>query len=212
MTGSQKCLGAPIGLAVVGVSARAWEAMARRRSKARSFAYDLAQWRRMWVRTSRGGTLAEDAPRAQPVSIPTHLTVAMRVATDLILAEGLEHRFARHAVAASALRAGLDAMRLELFPDPALASSTVTCIRAPHGIDARAVVAATRDRYGILIGTGLDRIRTTTLRIGTMSLTASPLYVLPTLSAVELALRDLGYKCESGAGVAAAQSIFADAA
>jgi aspartate aminotransferase-like enzyme len=73
------------------------------------------------------------------------------------------------------------------------------------------VVATTRDRYGILIGTGLDRIRATTLRIGTMSLTASPLYVLPTLSAIELALRDLGYKCEAGAGVAAAQSIFADA-
>jgi aspartate aminotransferase-like enzyme len=44
-----------------------------------------------------------------------------------------------------------------------------------------------------------------------MNLTASPMYVLPTLSALELALRDLGYKCESGAGVAAAQTVFADA-
>jgi aspartate aminotransferase-like enzyme len=45
-----------------------------------------------------------------------------------------------------------------------------------------------------------------------MGLTASPHYVLPTLSALELALRDLGYKCEPGAGVAAAQAGFADAA
>ena len=44
-----------------------------------------------------------------------------------------------------------------------------------------------------------------------MSMTASPLYVLPTLSALELALRELGYKTESGAGVAAAQTIFANA-
>ena len=51
-----------------------------------------------------------------------------------------------------------------------------------------------RDHYGILIGTGLDKIRTFTLRIGTMGVTASPHYVLPTLSALELALRDLGYK------------------
>ena len=58
-----------------------------------------------------------------------------------------------------------------------------------------------RDRYGILIGTGLDKIRTTTLRIGTMGITASPQYVLPTLSALELALRDLGHKAEPGAGV-----------
>jgi aspartate aminotransferase-like enzyme len=67
-----------------------------------------------------------------------------------------------------------------------------------------------RDQYGILIGTGLDKIRTLTLRIGTMGLTASPQYVLPTLGALELALRDLGYKCEPGAAVAAAQRTFAD--
>jgi hypothetical protein len=44
-----------------------------------------------------------------------------------------------------------------------------------------------------------------------MGITSSPLYVLPTLGALELALRDLGYKCEPGAGVAAAQAAFADA-
>jgi (S)-ureidoglycine-glyoxylate aminotransferase len=211
MTGSQKCLGAPLGMAVVGVSDRAWEAMERRRGKSHSFAYDLLQWKKTWVPAARGGKLPAGAPRSQPVSIPTQLTAAMRVAVELILAEGLEHRFARHAVAAGALRAGLDAMRLELFPDSSILSNTVTCLKTPNGIDARAMVATMRDRYGILIGTGLDRVRGTTLRIGTMSMTASPLYVLPTLSAVELALRDLGYKCEAGAGVAAAQSIFADA-
>ena len=57
-----------------------------------------------------------------------------------------------------------------------------------------------RDHYGILIGTGLAEMRTITLRIGTMGLTASPLYVLPTLSALELALRDLGAKGQLGAG------------
>jgi aspartate aminotransferase-like enzyme len=210
MTGSQKCLGAPLGLGVVSVSDRAWTAMERRRTRAKSYAYDLLQWRKTWLPESRGGRLAPGAPRSQPVSIPTHLTAAMRVAVELILAEGLAHRVARHAVAAAALRAGLAAMRLELYPDPAIASSTVTCLQTPAGIDARAVVGTMRDRYGILIGTGLDRIRTGTLRIGTMSLTASPLYVLPTLSALELALREHGHKSEPGAGLAAAQAIFAD--
>jgi aspartate aminotransferase-like enzyme len=97
-----------------------------------------------------------------------------------------------------------------MFPDVSVASNTVSSIKAPKGIDTGAVVSTMRDRYGILIGTGLDKIRTTTLRIGTMALTASPHYVLPTLSALELALRDLGYKAEPGAGVAAAQKIFAD--
>jgi (S)-ureidoglycine-glyoxylate aminotransferase len=211
MTGSQKCLGAPLGLGVIGVSDRAWDAMERRRTPAKSYAYDLLQWRRTWLPEARGGRLAAGAPRSQPVSIPTHLTAAMRAAVEIILAEGLRHRFARHAVAAAALRAGLDAMRLELFPDLAIASNTVTCVRTPHGIDARAVVKTMRDHYGILVGTGLDTLRTGALRIGTMSLTASPAYILPTLSALELALREHGHKSEPGAGLAAAQSIFAEA-
>jgi aspartate aminotransferase-like enzyme len=74
------------------------------------------------------------------------------------------------------------------------------------------VVARMREQYGILIGTGLDKIRTTTLRIGTMGMTASPHYVLPTLSALEMALRDLGATPEPGAGVASAQRVFATAA
>jgi aspartate aminotransferase-like enzyme len=211
MTGSQKCLAAPLGMALVSVSARAWEAMERRRTPARSYAYDLRRWREQWVPVSRGGKVPDGTGRRQPVSIPTHLTEAMRVAVRLILDEGLEHRFRRHAVAAGALRAGVAAMGLEMFPDPAMLSSTVSSIRAPRGIDTAAVVATMRDRYGILIGTGLDKIRASTLRIGTMGLTASPQYVLPTLSALELALRDLGYKAEPGAGVAAAQKSFADA-
>src|SRR5207244_2486258 len=141
MTGSQKCLAAPLGMALVAVSPRAWEVMERRSKPARSFAYDLLRWKEWWV----------------PVS------------------------------------------------------NAVSCLRVPRSIEPAAVVTQMRDRYGILIGTGLDKMRTTTLRIGTMGLTASPQYVLPTLSALELALRDLGYKCEPGAGVAAAQAAFADA-
>ena len=57
-----------------------------------------------------------------------------------------------------------------------------------------------RERYGVLIGTGLDKIRTSTLRIGTMGITASPQYILPTLSALELALRDLGLQDRAGRG------------
>jgi aspartate aminotransferase-like enzyme len=211
MTGSQKCLAAPLGMALVSVSPRAWEAMERRKTPAHSYAYDLLRWKEQWVPVSRGGKVPDGTPRRQPVSIPTHLTEAMRVATRLILDEGLPHRFRRHAVAAAALRAGVTAMGLEMFADQAVASNTVSSIKTPRGIDPAAVVAGMRDRYGVLIGTGLDKIRTSTLRIGTMALTASPHYVLPTLSALELTLRDLGYKAEPGAGVAAAQRSFADA-
>jgi aspartate aminotransferase-like enzyme len=209
MTGSQKCLAAPLGMSLVSVSDRAWEAMERRKHKASSLVYDLLRWKEHWMPVSRGGQIPDGTPRRQPVSIPTHLTAAMRVATGLILEEGLPHRFQRHAVAAAALRAGVAAMGLEMFADASVLSNTVACIKTPKGIDPAAVVTRMRDQYGILIGTGLDRIRTSTLRIGTMGMTASPMYVLPTLSALELTLRDLGYAAEPGAGVSAAQRAFA---
>ena len=212
MTGSQKCLAAPLGMSLVSVSDRAWDAMERRKQKPSSLVYDLLRWKERWIPASRGGQVPDGAPRSQPVSIPTHLTAAMNVAARLILEEGLPHRFHRHAVAASAMRAGVAAMGLEMFADPAVLSNTVACFKTPKGIEPAAVVARMRDQYGILIGTGLDRIRTTTLRVGTMGMTASPQYVLPTLSALEMTLRDLGATLEPGAGVAAAQRVFATAA
>ncbi len=209
MTGSQKCLAAPLGMAIVSVSPAAWEAMERRKQKATSWAYDLLRWKENWVPISRGGQIADGAPRRQPVSIPTHLTQALGAAVKLILEEGLAHRFRRHDVAGRAFRAGLLAMRLEMFPHPSLLSNTVSCFKTPASIDPAAIVRRMRDQYGILIGTGLDKMRTTTLRVGHMGITSSPMYVLPTLSALEMTLRDLGYRTEAGAGVAAAQALFA---
>ena len=210
MTGSQKCLAAPLGMSLVSVSQRAWDTMERRKKPAQSYAYDLLRWRDNWVPVSRGGKIPDGTPRRQPISIPTHLTAALQVAVRLILEEGIANRARRHALAGGALRAGVAAMGLEMFPDPTIASNTVSCIRTPKGIEPAAVVTRMRQQYGILIGTGLDKIRTSTLRIGTMGITASPHYVLPTLSALELALRDLGDTCEPGAGVAAAQAVFAN--
>ena len=211
MTGSQKCLAAPLGMSLAAVGPAAWDAMERRKHKSSSLVYDLLRWKENWIPTSRGGQIPDGQGRRQPVSIPTHLTAALAEATRLIQDEGLPNRFRRHAVSGAAFRAGLGAMRLEMFSDASIASDTVSCFKTPAGIEAAEVVRHMRDRYGILIGTGLDKMRTTTLRIGTMAMTASPHYVLPTLSALELTLRDLGHKCEPGAGVAAAQAAFADA-
>jgi len=209
MTGSQKCLAAPLGMALVSVSPAGWEAMERRKHAASSYAYDLLRWKENWIPASRGGHIHDGTPRRQPVSIPTHLTQALGAASRLILEEGLAHRFRRHGVAGRAFRAGLEAMRLQMFPHASLVSNTVSCFKAPDGIEPAKVVSQMRERHGILIGTGLDKIRTSTLRVGHMGITSSPMYVLPTLSAIEMTLRDLGYRSEAGAGVAAAQAVFA---
>src|SRR5262245_36724048 len=77
MTGSQKCLAAPLGLSLVSVSPRAWEAMEQRKVKAHSLVYDLLRWRDLWIPVSRGGKVLDGTARRQPVSIPTHLTSGM---------------------------------------------------------------------------------------------------------------------------------------
>src|SRR3989441_569335 len=108
-------------MALVAVSPRAWEVMEHRSKPARSWAYDLLRWKEWWIPMSRGGQVPDGAPRRQPVSMPTHLTAAMSVAVRLILAEGLAHRFRRHAAAPTALRRGLAAMaaaRAALAPLP----------------------------------------------------------------------------------------------
>jgi aspartate aminotransferase-like enzyme len=210
MTGSQKCLAMPLGLAVVSVSPRAFEAMERRGRKAATYAYDLVRWKREWVPASRGGGVPEGGRRSQPVSMPTHLSLALREGTRMIVEEGLPHRVRRHRIAGKAFRAGLAGLKLDLFGEPSLASDTVSCFRTPPGVSARAVVKRMRDAYGILVSTGIgiDKMREGALRVGTMGMTASPLYVLPTLSALGMALRDLGYKADTGEGLAAAQAIF----
>ena len=212
MTGSQKCLAAPLGMAIVGVTPPAWEAMERRKNKASSWGYDLLRWRDSWIPAARGGRVPDGGRRMQPISMPTQMTHALGTAVRLVLEEGLDARFRRHAVAGRAFRAGIEAMRLEMFPDKSVLSDTVSCLKTPPGIESAAVVSHMRQTHGILIGTGLDKMRATTLRVGHMGITASPLYVLPTLSALEMTLRALGYRSEAGAGVAAAQAIFADAA
>ncbi len=208
MTGSQKCLAMPLGLAIVSVSPRAFEAMERRTRRASTYAYDLIRWKREWVPASRGGGVREGVRRNQPVSMPTHLSQALREATTLILEEGLAHRIRRHRIAGKAFRAGLAALKLDLFGEPSLVSDTVSCFRAPAGITAPTIVRRMRDAYGILISTGIERLREVTLRVGTMGLTASPLYVLPTLSALGLTLRDVGYKADTSQALAAAQEVF----
>ncbi|KRT66672.1 MAG: serine--pyruvate transaminase, partial [Candidatus Rokubacteria bacterium CSP1-6] len=63
MTGSQKCLAAPLGMALVSVSPRAWQAMERRTRQAGTWVYDLLRWREFWIPVSRGGKVPDGAPR-----------------------------------------------------------------------------------------------------------------------------------------------------
>jgi aspartate aminotransferase-like enzyme len=187
MSASQKALMLPPGLALVSVSDKAWELIEARPS--RSFYFDLPTYR------------AAAASGATPFTPNVPLIVGLAVALDLILTDGVDASWARHALLRDMTRAGIRAMSLELLAGDAIASSTLTTVRLPR---ADAVRTRMADELHFIVGGGLGRLSDQLLRLGHLGWTP-PLEVLKMLAALELALHHDGRPGPEGAGVVAAQ-------
>src|SRR5207253_8206188 len=114
-----------------------------------------------WERT-RAAQAKLDAPFTPAVS----LVRALDVALGLLLDEGLEAAFVRHARLGRACREGAKAMGLELFSPDDDRSAVVTAIRAPNGIDSAEVVRLLRDRFGVTLAGGQGPRKGKIFRIG----------------------------------------------
>ena len=195
VSGSQKALMCPPGLAFVSVSSTALEAAAQ--STAPRYVLD-------WERT-RKAQAKLDAPFTPAVSIVRALDVAL----GLLLDEGLEAAFDRHARLGRACREGAKAMGLELFSPDEERSAVVTAIRAPDGVDATEVVSALRDRFGITIANGQAELNGKIFRIGHIGW-FDVFDITTALAAVELALADAGAEIERGVAVTRALDAWAE--
>jgi aspartate aminotransferase-like enzyme len=89
-----------------------------------------------------------------PFTPAVTLVAGLDVALGLLLEEGLDAAFARHAALGRACREGAKAMGLELFSPDEERSAIVTAILTPNGVDARELVLALRDRFGITVAGG----------------------------------------------------------
>lgn len=206
MTASHKCLGAPIGLAIVSVSERGWQKMEKRKKPATTFSYDLLRWKQWWLPKERGGTL-EQKWRRQPITMPVYLVYALAEATKMILEEGTENVFKRHHVVGEAVRAASRALGLSLYTDESIASDTVTAFNVPEGVNDSEVRQIMADKYGIMISGGLQKTSGKIMRIGHMGETARPHYIRPTILALESALAAVSFEFQHGAGTKAADAI-----
>jgi aspartate aminotransferase-like enzyme len=186
VSGSQKALMTPPGVAFVSVSQAAFGAAAQ--SSSPRYVLD-------WERT-RKAQAKLDAPFTPPVS----LVRALDVALGLLLEEGLEAAFDRHARLGRACREGAKAMGLELFSPDDERSAVVTAIRAPEGVDATEIVSALRDRFGITIANGQGELKGKIFRIGHIGW-FDVFDITTALAAVELALVDAGAEIERGVAV-----------
>jgi serine---pyruvate transaminase len=195
VSGSQKALMCPPGVAFVSVSPDALEAAAQ----ATSPRYVLD-----WERT-RKAQAKLDAPFTPAVSIVRALDVAL----GLLLDEGLETAFDRHARLGRACREGAKAMGLELFSPDEERSAVVTAIRAPDGVDATRVVATLRERFGITIANGQGELKGRIFRIGHIGW-FDVFDITTALAAVELVLTDAGAEIERGVAVTRALEAWAE--
>jgi (S)-ureidoglycine-glyoxylate aminotransferase len=133
---------------------------------------------------------------------------AARECARIVLREGLEETFARHAAASRALAAGLQAMGLQLFGDQRHKMPNVTAVLIPDGIDGEKVRSALLHDFGIEIGTSFGPLRGRIWRIGTMGYNCRKQNILICLGALEAVLRRAGFGITAGAGVEEAYTAY----
>jgi serine---pyruvate transaminase len=199
VAGSQKALMAPPGLAFASASEAALERAAA--NPGRRFYFD-------WARTVAG---QRQDPPDSPFTPAVGLVKALDVALGMIEAEGLDQVFARHALLGRATREAARALELELLGGASDDNANVvTAIALPEGIDGAKVPKIMRERFGITIAGGQGRLKGRLARIAHCGYFGA-FDIIVTVSALEMTLRELGHEAEPGAGVAAAQRVFADA-
>jgi aspartate aminotransferase-like enzyme len=191
LSGSQKALMTPPGVAFASVSEAAYAA----RSSSPRFYFD---WERV-----RAAQAKLDAVYTPAVSVITALDVALGILLD----EGLDATFERHIRLGRACRAGAKAMGLELFSPDEDSAAVVTAIRAPEGIDGTDVVKALLHDHGITIANGQGPLKGQIFRIGHIGY-FDVFDITTALAAVELVLAELGADIERGVATARALEVY----
>jgi alanine-glyoxylate transaminase/serine-glyoxylate transaminase/serine-pyruvate transaminase len=196
-TGSQKALAIPPGIAVISFDAKALKAREQRRTPAASYYGDLKRWLPI---------LAD--PTKYFATPPVNMIYALHESCRMILAEGLEERFKRHARMASAFRAGLRAVGLRLLCEDAVASNTLTVAYYPSGVRDAEFRKSMAEEYGVVIAGELGPLKEKAFRVGHMG-NVNRSDILATLAAIEGSLSKQGYKFQFGASISAANSSLA---
>lgn len=199
-SGTQKCLSCPPGLSPVTFGPRAIAAIDKRRSKIASWYLDMTLVRNYW---------GQD--RAYHHTAPINMNFALHEALRIVLEEGLQNRFTRHAFNHKALKAGLRALKIEYSVAEPYQLPMLNSVLIPAGLDDLAVRKQLLGEFGIEIGGGLGPLKGKTWRIGLMGETSTPANVLLFLAALERCLADAKRTTDGGAGVAAAHSFYATA-
>jgi aspartate aminotransferase-like enzyme len=179
LTGSQKGWMIPPGMMMIAASPRAWEA--HKTAKLPRFYFDwslarkhLANWQ-------------------HPATPAVSLFYALDTALEMMLAEGREAIFARHASAGHYVRERAQAIGWKLLADPRYASNTVTAILTPEGIDTKALLKKLHDEDKIVLAAGQDHMKGNLFRIGHLGYFKHE-ELVQTMDAIEKRLHEFGFQ------------------
>lgn len=192
-TASQKAFMLPPGLAIISVSDKAWEAV--KNNKSPRFYFSIPAFKKVYDKWNTAYTPS------------VSLFYGLDAALDMMLAEGLENVYRRHAILAKATRAAVKALGLKLLAEDRCASNVLTGVWGPENIGADDLRKIIKNNYGVTFAGGQGPIKGKILRIAHMGF-CDKMDVIIAVSALEMGLAQAGYPVELGAGVKAAQEVF----
>lgn len=197
VTGSQKALMLPPGLALLSISERAWKVIEE--NKTPSYYLNLLSYRE-WA--TKGMT-----PNTPAIS----LIYGLSAVCDLIDEEGgFSQTVARHTLMKNMVREAMKALSIGLLTDDKYASPTITAICTPKGVDLSSFIGHLKKKYHLDFAGGLRHLQGKIFRFGHMGY-CFPSDILQAVSLLEAGLQDFSYSFEPGAGVKAAQNVFLSA-
>jgi alanine-glyoxylate transaminase/serine-glyoxylate transaminase/serine-pyruvate transaminase len=192
LTGPQKGLMLPPGMAILAVSEKALKA--NQSAKCGRYFWD---WAPVLERNARGEF---------PYTPATALIFGLKESLAMLGEEGLAHVFSRHARLAEACRRAVKAMGLKLLArNIEESSNTLTAVCIPEGFDSDAYLAHAQKTLDLPLGPGLGEVKGKIFRIGHLG-SLNELELLGALAGVEMTLASFGVAVPLAAGLAAAET------
>ncbi len=177
---SQKCLGAPAGIAPVAVRSSILEGVDP--GDVRAWYTNLLTWDKY----------SEDWGKwhPQPTTLSTNVFFAFKAALEDVFDEGLEKRVERHRTIGRAYRESLRSLGFKTVAQEEDCSDTVSCVRPPGGVEAPELERRLKEDHGILVAGGIGELKGEVLRIGHMGPTANPQDLLSVINALGSILKE----------------------
>ncbi len=197
VSGSQKALAIPPGLAIVAASDRAVEAYKSRKSRVSFYYGNFGNWI----------PIMED-PSKYFSTPPVNMIYAFHRSLQGILEEGLERRFRRHEVMSTAFRSAMEALGMRLVAKGDCAASTVSAVYYPDGVEDVEFRRAMSSKYHVVVAGGIGKLKQKAFRVGHMG-NVNMNDIVSTVSAIERSLGEQGCLKETGMGLRAANNVLA---